>query len=274
MSASPSEALPSFISRLQRFETVASTQAVVRGWLDAGTEQVCLAVADEQTAGRGRMGRVWLAPRGRALNASLGFRPAGLGIAHGWRLPAVVSMAMVEAATGLLGPTADRIALKWPNDIVAVHHGRLLKLAGVLAEGVPAGDRVDISVVGLGINVDWPRSAFPADLAESMWSLSEAAGGRRVDRDALLGAWLARLEPLYAALCDGTFDADRWMALQVTTGARVEVDQGQGIVRGIAVGVDGETGALMLQREPGDALARIDYGDVVHCRLADLSSDL
>ena len=59
---------PGFVSRLERFERVGSTQAVVRGWLDEGEDEVCVAVADEQTEGRGRLDRRWEAPAGRSLN--------------------------------------------------------------------------------------------------------------------------------------------------------------------------------------------------------------
>jgi len=164
----------------------------VREWLAAGVGEVCLAVADEQTDGRGRLDRVWQASPGRALLLSAGFRPADLKASHGWRLAAISSLAMLAAATSLLGPTADRLALKWPNDIIAVHHGRLRKVAGVLSEASLQGERVVSAVVGIGVNVDWAAADYPADLADTMWSLSEASGRRRIDRDALLAAWLER----------------------------------------------------------------------------------
>lgn len=263
-----------WVSRFERFEAVESTQAVVRQWLSEGETGVCVAVADQQTDGRGRLGRSWQALAGHALLVSIGFRPKDLAVGHGWRLPAIASMAMLDTATSLLGPTADRLALKWPNDIIAIHHGGLVKLAGVLAESVSQDARVDSAVVGIGINVDWPKADFPAAISNSMWSLSEATGGRRVDREALLLGWLERLEASYGALARGDFDADRWMAAQITTGAQVEVEQGHRVVRGIAVGLDAESGALLVRSDPGDALERIDHGDVVRCRLAEVSSDL
>ncbi len=204
-----------FVSRLERFDRVGSTQAIVRDWLDAGVDEVCVAVADEQTAGRGRLERDWLAAPGRALLVSAGFRPPALPAQHGWRLSAIASVAMLGAATSLLGPTADRLALKWPNDIIAIHRGRLRKVAGVLSEGSIEGEHLVSAVVGIGINVDWPASNYPADLAASMWSLSEASGRRRIDRDGLLDAWLERLGPLYHALCAGSFDGLRWADAQI-----------------------------------------------------------
>ena len=76
MAAGPAGDDP-FISRQERFPSVGSTNDVVRAWLADGTPEVCLAVADEQTAGRGRNGRTWLAPPGAGLLCSIGFRPTG-----------------------------------------------------------------------------------------------------------------------------------------------------------------------------------------------------
>ena len=102
--------MTSFIARQERFARVPSSQDVVRGWLDAGTPEVCLAIADEQTAGRGRTGRTWLAPPGRGLLLSLGFRPTWLAPAHAWRLAATVSLAMADAAEDAAGFATGRSA--------------------------------------------------------------------------------------------------------------------------------------------------------------------
>jgi BirA family biotin operon repressor/biotin-[acetyl-CoA-carboxylase] ligase len=222
-----------------------------------------------QTAGRGRLDRSWQDRPGSALLVSAGFRPTSVAAAHGWRLPAIASIAMVGAAASLLGPTADRLALKWPNDIVALHHGHLRKVAGVLTETSLQGDRLATAIVGLGVNVDWPRDDYPAELAETMWSLSEASGRRRIDRDALLEAWLERLAPLYEELLAGHFDALRWADAQITTGAAVEVETGTGSVRGVAVGVDRDSGALLVRTGAGEPLSAIDVGDVLRCGVKD-----
>ena len=70
--------MTAFLARREQFDRVGSTNDVVRSWLAAGTAEVCLAIADEQTAGRGRAGRAWLAPPGAGLLLSLGFRPTWL----------------------------------------------------------------------------------------------------------------------------------------------------------------------------------------------------
>jgi BirA family biotin operon repressor/biotin-[acetyl-CoA-carboxylase] ligase len=262
----------SFVSRLERFASVPSTQPIVRAWLEDGTPEVAVAVADEQTAGRGRLGRNWSAPRGAALLASAGFRPLGLHPRHVWRLAATVSLAMLDAAEDVAGLRDGVLGLKWPNDIVADGaDGLLRKVAGVLGEASLDDDRVDTVIVGIGVNSDWPLELFPADLAPSMTSLRELSGGRPIDRDTLLEGWLARLEPRYEALRLGRFDAGGWSARQRTTGHTVEVESGRGRVTASALGVDPETGALLVTADDG-ATETIDTGDVTRCRVVALPS--
>ncbi len=125
-----------FLTRHERFASVGSTNDVVRGWLADGAQEVCLAVSDEQTAGRGRGGRQWVGPSGAALLLSLGFRPTWLAPDQVWRLAAIVSLAMAEAAEETAGLAAGTVGLKWPNDLVIATGatGELRKVAGVLGE--------------------------------------------------------------------------------------------------------------------------------------------
>jgi biotin-(acetyl-CoA carboxylase) ligase len=144
----------------------------------------------------------------------------------------------------------------------------LVKLAGVLGESGPTseGGHVATAVIGIGMNADWPAAAFPPELRDSMTSLRELSGGRPVDRDVLLDAWLARLEPRYEALRSGHFDAGAWSTRQRTTGNAVELDLGGSRVTGLAVGVDPESGALLVRGADG-ATQSIGSGEVVRCRV-------
>jgi BirA family biotin operon repressor/biotin-[acetyl-CoA-carboxylase] ligase len=255
-----------FPARLERFGSIPTTQSIVRTWLEEGQPEVAVAVADEQTAGRGRHGRGWTAPPGAALLLSCGFRPQGLPLRQGWRLAATVAMAMLEAAERIAALPPGRLALKWPNDLVAMSaDGSPRKLAGVLGETVAAGDLVASAVVGIGINVDWPADRFPAGLVATMTSLGELTGGKALAREELLEAFLERLEPGYARLRAGDFDAAGWAARQCTTGARLEVELGGDTVVGTGAGLDPDGGELLLET-PAGVLA-IDSGEVVHCRL-------
>ena len=263
--------MTAFPSRLERFSAVDSTQRVVREWLDSGMPEVCVAVADVQSAGRGRQGRTWSAPAGAALLVSVGFRPTWLPIPHAWRLGAIAALAMLDAAEDAAGLRDGTLWLKWPNDIVADGpDGRLLKVAGVLGETSLLGDTLDSAIVGIGVNGDWRARDFPPDLAPAMTSLFELSGGRPVERDTLLDAWLARLEPRYEALRDGIFDAGAWSTRQRTTGHRVEVETGGDLVAGIAGGVDPETGALLVDDRLAGRRRAIGSGEVVRCRIVEL----
>lgn len=255
-----------FPARLERFARVESTQSIVAGWLAAGQPEVCIAVADEQTAGRGRHGRTWVAPPGASLMLSIGFRPTWLAPRDAWRLPALVALAMADAAEDVAGLRDGTVGLKWPNDLVIDGPGgSLLKVAGVLGDATARGDRLETVVVGLGINAEWRAADFPAVLAGAMTSLFEASGGRPIDRDALLEGFLGRLEPRLEALRGGRFDSGGWDGRQRTTGRRLAVEIGGGYVRGTGEGVDPATGALLVRTDAG--VLAIDTGEVTHCRL-------
>jgi biotin-(acetyl-CoA carboxylase) ligase len=94
-----------------------------------------------------------------------------------------------------------------------------------------------------------------------MTSLREMAG-RPVDRDQLLDEFLARLEPRYEALRQGSFDAASWSTKQVTTGQQLEVEVGGSVIVGRATGVDPESGSLLVEGQPA-----IDSGEVLRCRV-------
>jgi BirA family biotin operon repressor/biotin-[acetyl-CoA-carboxylase] ligase len=250
---------------------------------------VAIAVADNQSGGRGRAGRSWTAPAGAALLVTAGFRPTYVAADRAWRLAAIVSLAMADAAEDVAGLAEGSIRLKWPNDLVVEAAGprssligeldaaaatarlaapvELRKLGGVLGEtdGLTGPDaRV---VVGIGVNADWPAALFPPELAGSMTSLREASGGRPIDREVLLEGFLDRLEVRHAALARGTFDVAGWVARQATTGRPIVLETEGGTASRVAVGVDGASGALIVADEDGQERA-VHSGEVVHVRLA------
>jgi BirA family biotin operon repressor/biotin-[acetyl-CoA-carboxylase] ligase len=275
-----------FPSRQERFPSAGSTNDIVRRWLADGTPEVCLAVADEQTAGRGRAGRIWQAPPGAALLLSLGFRPTWLPPERVWRLGATVSLAMADAAEEVAGLPDNAIRLKWPNDLVVEMSGAaavalddldaaaaaealaappaVLKLAGVLGESEGLGSDDPRVIVGIGINAGWPAEQFPRELAHAMTSLHEASRGRPIDLVLLLDGFLARLEVRLAALRAGRFDLADWNSRQVTTGREVEIEMPDGgIERVRALGVDAASGGLIVEGE-----RTLVVGEIRHVRLA------
>ncbi|MES2209867.1 MAG: biotin--[acetyl-CoA-carboxylase] ligase [Chloroflexota bacterium] len=285
-------------ARFERFGAVGSTNDIIRDWLAEGVPEVCIAVADEQVAGRGRNGRAWSAPAGTALLCSIGFRPTWLEPADTWRLAAMVGLAMADAAEDAAGLGEGTIRFKWPNDFVVIREGSdavligdvtadeaieqqsaplaLRKLAGILGETDGLGTGDPRAVVGIGINADWPATAFPPELAGSMTSLREVSGGRPIDREAMLDGFLGRLETRVAALRGGRFDVAGWTARQVTTGHLVTLSGIDGSTTTVrAIGVDGASGALVVQdihgedlHRPGGAPERLVFaGEILRLRL-------
>jgi BirA family biotin operon repressor/biotin-[acetyl-CoA-carboxylase] ligase len=246
---------------------------------------VFLAVADEQTAGRGRAGRTWVAPPGAALLLSLGFRPVWLAPERVWQLAACASLAMADAAEEVAALPDGAIRLKWPNDLVVEAAGssavalddldataaqaalsrapEVLNLAGVLGETEGLGTDDPRAIVGIGINAGWQPADFPPEIADSMTSLFEASRGRPVDLSLLLDAFMSRLEVRIAALRAGRFDLADWNARQVTTGRDVTVEHPDGSRETVrAVGVDARSGGLVIEGE-----RVVHVGDIRHVRL-------
>jgi len=259
-----------FLARQEHFAVVGSTNDIVRGWLAEGEAEICLAVADEQSAGRGREGRRWSAPAGRALLMSLGFRPTWLAPDRVWRLAAVTSLAMADAAEAVAGLPDRAIRLKWPNDLVVESDSvGLRKLAGVLGETDGLGGDDPRAVIGIGINADWPAAEFSPELADTMTSLYEASGGRSIDPTHLLAAFLSRLEVRIDALRAGRFDAAGWLERQLTTGRTIRLVGHAGdeqIVR--ALRSDPDSGALIVTDDRAASGERaVISGEIRHVRL-------
>jgi BirA family transcriptional regulator, biotin operon repressor / biotin---[acetyl-CoA-carboxylase] ligase len=162
------------------FERCESTQRE----LGAESPEGAVAVAEEQTAGRGRLGRRWQAPAGTSVLVSINLRPT-IQVA---RLPELSLVAGRGTAEAIEEETGIRPEVHFPNDVLI--GGR--KVAGILAEV-----REDRVVLGIGINVNLAKGDLPRDVPKPATSLL-VESGRHVDRAALLAALLAHLEARYA----------------------------------------------------------------------------
>ena len=226
-----------------------------------------MAVADEQTQGRGREARRWVAPAGAALLVSLGFRPAWLAAESTWRLAATVSLAMAEASEALAGLEPGTIRLKWPNDLVVEAGDGVRKLAGVLGESVGLGTDDPRVVVGIGVNAGWAREDYPAELAATMTSLHALTTGRPIDREVLFDRFLAVFDDRFAALRRDEFDRPAWAGRQATTGRQITIETAGGRrEQATALDVDAITGALVIGGASGPR--SISSAEVVHVRIA------
>lgn len=243
---------------IRRFPEIDSTNRYLIDEARDGAPEGVVAVADAQTAGRGRLGRTWSAPPGSSLLVSILVRPSiDLARAH------LVTMAAGVAACEAVFVVADFApSLKWPNDLVV--GGR--KLAGMLSEAEVGDGRLDALVVGIGINVNWDE--FPDEIAATATACNVEAG-RPVDRDALLHTLLHRFDAQYATLLGADGPAAVLAAYRqrcATLGREVRVEVAHGSFTGTALDVT-ETGHLLV-RVTGDAdeVREVSVGDVIHLR--------
>lgn len=237
-----------------------STNDVLKELAAAGAPEGTVVSANEQTAGRGRFDRRWLAPPGTCLLLSILFRPT-LPASQTSYLTMLTSLAAADAIETL---ASLKVALKWPNDLIVPTTTGWRKLAGVLTETSFTGQEVAWVVVGIGINVNVPPAAL-AELAPDATSIL-AETGRETDRSALLQQLLAGVESRYARLRAGETPCAEWASRLATLGQRVQVDAGREQYSGLAEAVD-EDGALLLRTSDGK-IHRLLAGDVTLLRPA------
>ncbi len=241
------------------FARVGSTNDVAHEHGRGGAGDGLLVVADEQTAGRGRLDRSWWAPPGTCLLLSLLLRP-DLPLTRAGQMTMCLGLAAVEAIRQVCGL---EVGLKWPNDVL--YDGR--KLGGMLAELETADGRLAYAVIGLGlnVNVDFELPDAPGGLRWPAGSLLTATGAP-VDRLALLVALLGAAEPLLARIEAGESLHETWAARLDTLGRRVFVSQMDRALEGVATGVTPD-GALLVQDDAG-AIHTVWSGDVAAVRQA------
>jgi BirA family biotin operon repressor/biotin-[acetyl-CoA-carboxylase] ligase len=241
--------LDGFLERFLWYDEIGSTNDAAAALAEHGVPEGAVVAADAQTAGRGRLGRVWASPRGAGLYVSIVLRPAA-GAASLLTIATGVAVAEgIEAATGVAP------ALKWPNDVLM--SGR--KVAGILAEAGTAGAAVQHVIIGIGINV--LPAAYPPDVASRATSL-ESEVGRPVDRGLVLAECLAAVAQRYRLLSAGGRAAivDAWRRRAAPTlGRRVEWQAGGATQTGVARDVD-DAGALLVETSSG--LQRVVAGIV------------
>jgi BirA family biotin operon repressor/biotin-[acetyl-CoA-carboxylase] ligase len=240
---------------------------------DAALPEGQVLVAEEQTAGRGRLGRTWTSVPGASLTFSVLLRPATVPAARRGLLALLTGVAVASAVRSVTdrdgpGGGVDAV-LKWPNDVLVGDR----KLAGILAEQSPDGSAV---VIGTGINVATPAEALPVS-PTGLAGTSLLAEGATVAREALLLEVLRQLERWYVAfradpdpVRAGLLDAYRPLCVTLGQKVRVELPIGR-FMTGVARDIDPD-GRLLISDSPGEPPMAISAGDVVHVRPSDGST--
>jgi len=227
------------------FRLLDSTNAHARALAAAGAPHGTLVTAEAQSAGRGRQGRTWSAPPGRALLMSLVLRDSGP------LLPLAAGLAVCDAVRG---SGAEGALVKWPNDIVLpTPSGALAKCSGLLVEGRP---QERWAVLGIGINVAVRDGDLPAELGAASLGLEPAA------IEAVLARVLEALDQRLAEPAAVLLEA--WRSRDALRGRAVSWSGGHGIARGVD-----DDGRLVVARADGTQTA-IEAGEV-HLGLAAVS---
>ncbi len=237
--------------RVEVVEETASTNADVAERFRGGEEEGLVLVAEHQTAGRGRLGREWVAPSRSSLTVSFLLVPGDVSPERWPWLPLLTGVAAAAAVRRVTGREVD---LKWPNDVLADGH----KLGGILLERVDH-DGAAAAVVGVGINCAQTAEELPVPEATSLAIVT----GAPVDRSALLAALVEELAARYDEWRQGADLRTAYLERCATPGQDVRVAVPGGEVVGRAVDVD-EAGRLVVRTEAGEE--RLGAGDVVHVR--------
>ena len=248
--------------RLKFFESVSSTNTSSFNEAIRGAAHGTVVLADVQTSGRGRKGRVWHSPPGKNLYFSILLTelPERSGIS--W-VPLVTGLALAET---LEDASRLSLSLKWPNDIVIKNK----KIAGILCESKQIGQQDHMCVVGVGINVNSHYNDFPAGFSEIGTSLSIECQSS-FHRSAILRTFLEKFESYYETLLQsGSHSIKRLYANRCATigrQIRLELMTGEA-VQGFAVGIGDEGELLMAVPDTSSphSLLKVREGDVIHVR--------
>lgn len=251
--------------RIERLEQVGSTNDLVREQAKSGASEGVVITAEEQTAGRGRLGREWHAPPGSSLLLSVLLRPHWLPADATYTLTMLAAVALCRAVEAT--EPGLHALLKWPNDLLLpaapTPNAPLLKAAGILSEVVFRGEAIDYVILGMGVNVNWsPRGMVDGrDLGTLATSVARAVG-HAIDRETVLQHLLAQLDAHYAMLRRGQREAifTAWRARLHTLGQQITLTTANTTLHGIAEDVNPH-GALLLRAANG-LLHTVTAGDV------------
>jgi len=232
---------------------VGSTNNWAKELAELDAPEGTVAIAETQTAGRGRLGRKWISPKG-GLWFSIIFRPK-LKPQETVKLVFLACLAVAETIRDMYGLKTE---IKWPNDVLV--DGR--KVCGILSEMKTVGEKVDYAIIGVGVNANFDvEKEFPEELWEKATSVQKALG-RKIALEELFKALLEKMDNLYQIFLKEGFKPilEKWKDLAYFLGCEVEVYGDGEKFEGIASSV-GDDGALILKLKDGSE-RRIFAGDL------------
>ncbi|WP_054957613.1 biotin--[acetyl-CoA-carboxylase] ligase [Paenibacillus dakarensis] len=242
-----------FGQRIEVLPSTVSTQEDARKLAEAGAPEGTVVLAEEQTGGRGRMGKKFYSPFGKGIWMSLVLRPTQpLHLTQ--QLTLLTGVAVRRA---ILKATGVDTGIKWPNDLLI--DGK--KVCGILLESATEDDTVRYCIAGIGISVNLREDDYPDDLKQVASSLRMASGSN-LNRNELICSILDELETLYDLYNDQGFEpiASLWESASVTLDREVSVHSSMGVLTGVAAGLH-PSGALLVKNNTGE-LIPVFSGDI------------
>jgi BirA family transcriptional regulator, biotin operon repressor / biotin---[acetyl-CoA-carboxylase] ligase len=235
---------------VRHFVSLPSTNDLAKDFARQGYPEGSVLLAETQTAGRGRLGRMWESPLGTGVYLSVILRPP----LPPTELPKLTLTAAVAVVEALKKVTALEIGIKWPNDILL--DGK--KLGGILTEMETESDQMSYVILGVGLNIN--TQVFPDCLQTLATSL--ASTGRTYSRLSIVRAFLRSMDELYGCFLNQQFPEilNLWRRAAVTLGKPVTVKLGAQEISGLAVDVAPD-GALLVEK-PGGEVQRIISGEI------------
>ncbi len=243
---------------LHFFDAIDSTNTYAMQLAREGAAEGTVVVADAQSGGKGRLGRTWVSPAGVNLYCSTILRPS-VPAALAPQMNLVAAVAVAEAIVEVCGITPT---IKWPNDVLL--KGK--KVCGILSEmqtGQARADTLKAIIVGIGVNLNTQRDAFPEELREKASSLLLITG-EPVERGVFAASLLTHLEQSYLLWVQEGFTVLRsaWERYASDLiGKQIAVAAPEGAVSGTVLGLDTD-GALLVREQSTNAPRRIVAGDV------------
>ncbi|UFJ42748.1 biotin--[acetyl-CoA-carboxylase] ligase [Brevibacillus humidisoli] len=225
------------------YDTVVSTQLLAHEAAGQGAGEGTLVIAEQQTGGKGRLGRPWHSPKHAGIWMSLIVKP-DISLPRAPQITLLTAVAMARTIKMEAGLEAD---IKWPNDILI--HGK--KVCGILTELNAESDRINYLIIGIGVNVNTLVEEYPPELRTIATSLRIEAG-RKVRRASLIQTFCTEFEQLYREYLRLGFEPirARWEAYSVTLGKQLTVRTLNETIEGRAVGLDAD-GILIVEDAKG-----------------------